>query len=301
MTRFYRGGRTAGTHRGRQRAGLDHPARDDEPAPRAGVKPSRERERAVGGEDPGSPPLPERRSSPARGSSGPDRTSTEGQRASKEPLDIDEIFRRLRRAVADLPKAAMFDLRDRGYASPFEQLVGALISARTRDETPVQVCLRLFGVARTPEEMLALSESELTRLLGGASFAEVKARDIREISRRIVEEWNGQVPDSLEALTSLRGVGPKIAALTLAVGFGRPAIAVDIHVHRIVNRWGYVAASTPEKTMLALAEVLPERYWIEINERLVPFGKSVCTGVRPKCSTCPLLSMCRQVGVTEHR
>jgi endonuclease-3 len=89
--------------------------------------------------------------------------------------------------------------------------------------------------------------------------------------------------------------------LTLAVGFGRPAIAVDIHVHRIVNRWGYVAASTPEKTMLALAEVLPERYWIEINERLVPFGKFVCEGIRPRCSTCPLLSMCRQVGVTEHR
>jgi endonuclease-3 len=221
--------------------------------------------------------------------------------SSKEPFDIDEVFRRLRLAVANLPKAAMFDLRDRGYGTPFEQLVGALISARTRDETTVKVCLRLFAVARTPQEMLALDEGELIRLLVGASFAEVKARDIREISRRIVAEWGGQVPDSLEALTSLRGVGPKIAALTLAVGFGRPAIAVDIHVHRIVNRWGYVSASTPEKTMLALAALLPERYWIEINERLVPFGKFVCTGPRPMCSTCPLLSMCRQVGVTDHR
>src|SRR5262249_56488406 len=126
-------------------------------------------------------------------------------------------------------------------------------------------------------EMLALSEPALTRLLAGASFAEVKARDIREIARRIVEEWNGQVPDSLEALTSLRGVDPKIAALTLAVGFNRPAIAVDIHVHRIVNRWGYVSAPTPEKTMLALAKVLPQRYWIEINERLVPFRNLHCT------------------------
>ena len=163
------------------------------------------------------------------------------------------------------------------------------------------MCLRLFEAARTPQQMLALDEAQLMRLLAGASFAEVKARDIRAMSRRIVEEWGGDVPDSPEALTSLRGVGPKIAALTLAVGFGRPAIAVDIHVHRIVNRWGYVAASTPEKTMLALAALLPERYWIEINERLVPFGKFVCTGVRPRCSTCPLLSMCRQVGVTEHR
>ncbi len=219
----------------------------------------------------------------------------------KETFDIDEVFRRLRLELAARPKAAMFDLRDQGYSSPFEQLVGALISARTRDETTVVVCLRLFAVARTPEQLLALDEAELVRLLGGASFAEVKARDLRAIARRVVDEWRGQVPDDLERLTSLHGVGPKIAALTLAVGFDRPAIAVDIHVHRIVNRWGYVAAATPEKTMLALAEVLPERYWIEINERLVPFGKFVCTGPPPKCSTCPLLSMCRQVGVTESR
>ena len=195
----------------------------------------------------------------------------------------------------------MFELRDQGYNSPFEQLVGALISARTRDETTVKVCLRLFAVARTPEPMCALSEAELTRLLAGCSFADGKARDIRALSCRIIREWGGAVPESLEALTSLRGVGPKIAALTLAVGFNRPAIAVDIHVHRIVNRWGYVSTPTPEKTMLALAKVLPQRYWIEINERLVPFGKFICTGVRPRCSTCLLLSMCRQVGVSDHR
>src|SRR5436305_305174 len=117
--------------------------------------------------------------------------------SGKEPFEIDEAFRRLRRAVADLPKAAMFDLRDRGYASPFEQLVGSLISARTRDETTIKVCLRLFAAARTPEQMLALDEPELTRLLAGSSFAEVKARDIREIARRIIREWGGAVPDSL--------------------------------------------------------------------------------------------------------
>jgi endonuclease-3 len=230
-----------------------------------------------------------------------DRMGPEPSSSSKETFDIDEVFRRLRQAVANLPKAAMFDLRDRGFSSPFEQLVGALISARTRDETTVKVCLRLFEAARTPEEMLTLNEAELTRRLAGCSFAEVKARDIRELARRLIVEWGGDVPESQEALTSLRGVGPKIAALTLAVGFGQPAIAVDIHVHRIVNRWGYVASPTPEKTMTALTQILPERYWIEINERLVPFGKFVCTGPKPRCSTCPLLSMCRQVGVTEHR
>ncbi|MHB1556785.1 MAG: endonuclease III domain-containing protein [Isosphaeraceae bacterium] len=225
----------------------------------------------------------------------------EPKRTGKEPFDIDEIFRRLRRELPDRPKAAMFDLRDRGYGSPFEQLVGSLISARTRDETTIAVCLRLFAVARTPDAMMALGAGELAQLLSGATFAEVKARDLREIARRIVEEWGGEVPADAESLMSLRGVGPKIAALTLAVGFGRPAIAVDIHVHRIVNRWGYVETTTPEKTMAELAGILPEKYWIEINERLVPFGRFVCTGQRPRCSSCPLLSMCRQVGVVEPR
>jgi endonuclease III len=270
MARLYRTTKTRGTVGGR--------------GPSARGKRVRVRAQPVGGE-PRAPNLPGAGGSPR----------------SQPSFHIDEAFRRLRVAVADLPKAAMFDLRDRGYDTPFEQLVGALISARTRDETTVKVCLRLFQVASTPQQMLELDEGELTRLLFGSSFPEAKARDILAMCSRIVNEWGGRVPDRLEELTTLRGVGPKIAALTLAVGFGRPAIAVDIHVHRIVNRWGYVAASTPEKTMLALTNVLPERYWIEINERLVPFGKSICTGVRPRCSACPLLSMCRQVGVTEHR
>jgi endonuclease-3 len=220
----------------------------------------------------------------------------------KEPFDIDEVFRRLRKAVADLPKAAMFDLRDRGFGTPYEQLVGSLISARTRDETTLAVCLRLFAEARTPEAMLALGEERLIALLHGASFPEPKARDILAFSRRIVERHGGRVPDTIEGLTAFRGVGPKIAALTLAVAHNRPTIAVDIHVHRVTNRWGYVATRTPEQTMAALAGKLPERYWIEINERLVPFGKAICTGsAPPRCSTCPLLSMCRQVGVTRHR
>ena len=223
------------------------------------------------------------------------------QALAKEPFAIDEVFRRLRRAVVGLPKAAMFDLRDRGFGSPFEQLVGALISARTRDETTLAVCLKLFARARTPAEMMTIKAAELADLIRPATFPEPKARDILAFSRRIVEEHGGNVPDSLEGLTAFHGVGPKIAALTLAVGFGRPAIAVDVHVHRIANRWGYVQSTTPEKTMAALVGKLPERYWVEINERLVPFGKFVCTAARPKCSTCELLTMCRQVGVTASR
>ena len=191
----------------------------------------------------------------------------------------------------------MFDLRDRGYGSPFEQLVSSLISARTMEDATMRVSLRLFAVARTPEAMTALSYDELLRLLQGATFPEPKARDILALSRAILDDHGGQVPDTMEGLTAFRGVGPKIAALTLAVGFGQPAIPVDIHVHRVANRWGYVATSTPDRTLAALQAKLPRQYWIEINERLVPFGKYICTGPAPKCPHCPLLSMCRQIGV----
>lgn len=221
--------------------------------------------------------------------------------SEKEPFDIDEAFRRLREVAAHLPKAAMFELRDRGYGSPFEQLVASLISARTLDETTIPVSLRLFEVARTPEALANLDEGALVKLLRGATFPEPKARDLKRLAQQIVDEHGGRVPDTMEGLTAFRGVGPKIAALTLAVAFHQPFIAVDIHVHRITNRWGYIRTPTPEASMKALAAKLPQPYWIEINERLVPFGKFVCTGIRPKCSTCPLLSMCQQVGVTSRR
>jgi len=231
----------------------------------------------------------------------PTRGDSRSSPDEKEPWDVDEAFRRLREAVRPFPKAAMFELRDQGFGDPFEQLVGSLISTRTRDETTIEVCRNLFAEARTPARMLALGEPRLVDLLRGASFPEPKARDILAFSRRILDEEGGRTPDSMERLMAFRGVGPKVAALTLAVGFGKPAIAVDIHVHRVTNRWGYVATRSPEETMKALEAKLPRRYWIEINERLVPFGKFICVGGAPKCSTCPLLSMCRQVGVARSR
>ncbi len=182
-------------------------------------------------------------------------SSEVGGSEAKTPFDITRVFRLLRRAVAEYPKAAMFDLRDRGFGSPFEQLVGSQISARTRDEETLAVCLRLFARARTPAEMTRLEPETLTSLLQGAAFARAKAGDILLLSREILEKHEGRVPDTLTGLTQFRGVGPKVAALTLAVGFNRPAIAVDIHVHRIVNRWGYVSAATPEKTAAALSRL----------------------------------------------
>ncbi|MDG3004968.1 endonuclease III domain-containing protein [Paludisphaera mucosa] len=221
--------------------------------------------------------------------------------AGAEPWDADEAFRRLREAVRGRPKAAVFDLRDRGFGSPFEVLVASLISARTRDETTLAVGLRLFPVAATPAAMVELGEARLAELIRPATFPEPKARDVVELSRRILDGHGGEVPATMEGLTAFRGVGPKIAALTLAAAFGVPIVPVDVHVHRIANRWGLVATRTPEQTMRALEAALPERYWIETNELLVPFGKFVCTGVSPRCSTCPLLAMCRRVGVTQSR
>jgi endonuclease-3 len=226
----------------------------------------------------------------------------EGQpQAAKTPFDLRVAIPRLRKAVRPLPKAAMFQLAEEGFTSVFEQLVACIISIRTYDETMLVAARRLFAVARTPAEMAALSVTEVDRLIGESTFHRPKAATIHAIARRAVEEFGGELPCDEDVLLSFRGVGPKCTNLVLGIACGRPAIGVDVHVHRVTNRWGYVQAPTPEKTMAALRGVLPRRLWVEINALLVPFGKHICTGIRPKCSTCPLLDMCQQVGVTSHR
>ena len=222
-------------------------------------------------------------------------------REMKEPFDIDVALERIAEAVKLYPKAAMFDLAERGYASPFQQLVACVISIRTRDEESLPISLRLFAAAPTAEAIAALSPEQIDTLITPATFHERKARQIRAIARQVVAEFGGDLPCEAEIMRSFAGVGPKCAHLALGVSCGEAVISVDIHVHRVTNRWGYVETSTPEQTMLALEETLPERYWIRINELLVPFGKHICTGVRPRCSTCPVLRMCQQVGVTSHR
>src|SRR5438270_7919781 len=218
----------------------------------------------------------------------------------KKPFNIEEAMPRLREATAPYPKAALFELYAEGYTSVFEILVACLISIRTRDETTLPVARGLFARARTPAQVAALSPEEIDRLIGACTFHEPKARQIHEIARRAVAEHGGTPPCDPEVLLSFRGVGPKCANLVLGIACGHSSIGVDIHVHRVTNRWGYVQAKTPEKTMAALQDRLPRRYWIEINALLVPFGKHVCTGSLPKCSTCPVLEMCQQVGVQAH-
>lgn len=220
---------------------------------------------------------------------------------AKVPFDIDVAMERIREAVKPYPKAAMFELRDDGYASPFEQLIACLLSVRTRDETSVVASRRLFEVARTPDALAEMDPDAIDALIPDVTFHERKAVQIRDIARCVRDEFGGELPCDDETMRSFSGIGPKCANLALGIACDQKRISVDIHVHRVTNRWGYVHASTPEKTMVELEKALPERYWIEINERLVPFGKHICTGVRPRCSTCPVLDMCQQVGVTEHR
>ncbi|HTU23691.1 MAG TPA: endonuclease III [Gemmataceae bacterium] len=219
----------------------------------------------------------------------------------KRPFDIEEAMPRLREAVASYPRAALFELAAEGHTSVFEILVACIISIRTRDETTLPVARALFAQARTPKEVADLSVAQIDQFIHLCAFHEPKAKTIHDIATQTVQAHGGELPCDREVLLSFHGVGPKCANLTLGIACGLPLIGVDIHVHRVTNRWGEVRTATPEKTMAALQEKLPRDYWIEINALLVPFGKHVCTGTRPKCSTCPLLEMCQQVGVASHR
>lgn len=219
----------------------------------------------------------------------------------KLPFNPDIAFPLIDEAIAPFARAALFDLAAQGFDSPFEQLVACLISIRTYDEVALPATLRLFERARTPKEMVALSTNEIDALIAPTTYHETKAPQIKNIAIRCVDEFDGALPCERDVLLSLHGVGPKCAGLALGIACGQPFIGVDVHVHRVTNRWGYVAAKTPEKTMTALEATLPETYWVEINRLLVPFGKHICTGNLPKCSSCPVLEMCAQVGVEKHR
>lgn len=217
------------------------------------------------------------------------------------PFDIDAAVERLREAVRPLPKAAMFQLADEGFTSVFEQVVACMISIRTYEEVTLPTARRLFAIARTPAEMVRLSPEQIDRLIGACTFHEPKSRQIHAIAQIALDQYGGALPADREAMLRLPGIGPKCASLALGIAAGEAGIGVDIHVHRVTNRWGYVEARTPEATMAALEAVLPPPYWLEINRLLVPFGKNVCTGTAPRCSTCPLAEMCQKRGVTDHR
>lgn len=184
---------------------------------------------------------------------------------------------------------------------PFKVLISTVISLRTKDEVTREAAERLFRMAGNPRDMLLLEASEIEKAIYPAGFYRTKAQNIREICRLLLEEKDGLVPDDLEELLKLPGVGRKTANLVITLGYGKSGICVDTHVHRISNRLGYVSTKSPEKTEFALREKLPEVYWIEYNDLLVTYGQNICTPVSPFCSRCALFSLCDRVGVARHR
>jgi endonuclease-3 len=187
------------------------------------------------------------------------------------------------------------------YKDPFFILISTILSLRTKDDVTAKASQRLFSIAETPEEMMRLDIEEIEEAIYPVGFYHNKARTIKEVCKTLIEKYNGRVPDDLDELLKLKGVGRKTANLVITLGYNKLGICVDTHVHRISNRLGYVRTKTPEETEFSLREKLPIEYWIEYNDLLVTLGQTICHPVSPKCSKCPILEYCDRVGVKRSR
>ena len=212
---------------------------------------------------------------------------------------IDRVFEILSREVGALHEPIVGKVAREG--DPYKVLISTMLSLRTKDATTEQACSKLFAIASSPEEIARTPLDVIERAIFPVGFYKTKARSIREASRIILEKYGGTVPSGMDQLLGLPGVGRKTANLVIILGFDDMGICVDTHVHRISNRWGYVSTKTPEATEMKLREILPERYWKDINNFLVPYGQHVCLPVSPFCSQCKLFSLCGRIGVKSSR
>ncbi len=210
------------------------------------------------------------------------------------------MIARLRRHAPQWRRTALAEVAER-RRDPFHVLMACLLSLRTKDETTGPAAARLFALADTPGGIQALTPRRIERAIFPVGFYHTKARVLRGVCRDLLVRFGGQVPDTIDALLTLKGVGRKTANLVVTQGFNKPGICVDVHVHRISNRWGYVKTKTPEQTEMALRLKLPRRHWIYYNDLLVPFGQHLCRPISPFCSRCPIERWCAKVGVTTHR
>jgi endonuclease-3 len=224
---------------------------------------------------------------------------TSGQKG-RAPFDIHRVIAALR-AAAPAWNAPVVTLIANQSDDPFQILVSCLLSLRTKDETTGPAARRLFTLAHTPAAMLKLPVGEIERAIYPVGFYRTKARTILELCRVLIECHGGAVPNDLDELLTLKGVGRKTANLVLTQGFRKPGICVDTHVHRISNRWGYVRTKDPHATEMALRRKLPAQYWMEYNDLLVAFGQTICQPTSPWCSRCPVAAHCRRRGVTRSR
>ena len=215
--------------------------------------------------------------------------------------DIHAAIRIVKREVRQWKDPVVGAIARESNRDPFLILISCLLSLRTKDKTTDEASHRLFALARTPAAMLKLPLKKIERAIYPVGFYRTKAKSIHQICDRLLNAYGGTVPDSIDELVTLSGVGRKTANLVVTVGYGKPGICVDIHVHRISNRWGYIKTKTPEESEQALRKTLPKRYWITFNDLLVPYGQHLCQPVSPFCSRCKLTDYCDRVGVTKSR
>lgn len=228
-------------------------------------------------------------------------SSSEGAApTAPDNFDINAVLAILRAEMPQYQQPLIDQMGDAGQ-TPFRILIATILSLRTKDTLTAVVAPRLFAEADTPAAMRALGEDRIAELIYPVGFYRNKARSIVQICTILLEQYNGAVPADLDALLALPGVGRKTANLVVTLGFGLPGICVDIHVHRICNRWGYVQTTDPDKTELALRAKLPPEHWISINSLLVTLGQNICTPTSPRCSNCPVADYCLQIGVTRRR
>jgi endonuclease-3 len=207
----------------------------------------------------------------------------------------------LRREVRQWQEPVVGVVARESARDPFRILISCLLSLRTKDKTTSEASARLFALAHTPAALLSLSRRRIERAIYPVGFYRTKAKAIHAICRRLIDVHGGAVPRTIDELVMLPGVGRKTANLVVTVGYQQPGICVDIHVHRISNRWGYVKTKTPDETEWALRAKLPKRYWITFNDLLVPYGQNLCQPLSPFCSRCKLIEMCDRVGVVRSR
>ena len=212
-----------------------------------------------------------------------------------------KIIALLRGSTQGMIEPSIFQIVQKFGSDPFLVLVSCLLSLRTRDTVSLPASLRLFEQARTPQQIIDMPTSDIESLIYPVGFYRTKARRLQEISHILIEHYQGTVPSTEAELLALPGVGRKTMALVLTDGFGRPALCVDTHVHRISNRLGLVRTTKPAQTEKALKELLPQEYWAEYNRLIVMWGQNVCLPIAPLCSRCVLYDLCPRVGVTKQR
>ncbi|NOZ81250.1 MAG: endonuclease III [DPANN group archaeon] len=217
-----------------------------------------------------------------------------------KPVPIDRIYSILSCEVKHW-RVPIVDLVKVQTKDPFKVLLATILSARTKDQTTAMASKKLFSLVKNKEDLKKLSQKQIERLIFPVGFYRTKARHLKQLSRALEEKFSGVIPDTVEELCELPGVGRKTANLVVAVGFSKPAVCVDVHVHRITNRLGYVKTRNPFETEMTLREKLPRRYWIHFNSYLVAFGQHLCTPISPHCSICPIKGYCNRIGITSSR